>query len=197
MGLSYYGFAFFIFLLLCIFAMLCRHLFIRNKGNVQSVLDEKEKKLLTLYSTMEDMMDEFNDTAMAASMEINRQIVEMRNIKPSMHQAAPAPAARATTPAIPMPAAAPPAMPTVPLPPIPVAPTEDAQPVAPPKPAAAPAFSQFEPPEATIDPKRPPDRPSHILSMHKQGMDRMHIAKQLSVTLSEVDLVLGIASQKR
>jgi hypothetical protein len=40
------------------------------------------------------------------------------------------------------------------------------------------------------------DRQSRILSLHRQGLDRLNIAKGLAVTVSEVDLVLGLAAHR-
>ena len=76
MGLSYYGFALFIFGLLCAFAFLCKNLFMCNKGHILSI-DKKERKLLTLYRAMEDMLNEFNQTALVATTEMKRYIAEM------------------------------------------------------------------------------------------------------------------------
>ncbi|MCL1817201.1 MAG: hypothetical protein FWG43_06345, partial [Clostridiales bacterium] len=39
------------------------------------------------------------------------------------------------------------------------------------------------------------ERPAKILALHNAGLDRLHIAQELSITLSEVDLVLGLAAQ--
>ena len=86
MGLSYYGFALFIFGLLCAFAFLCKNLFMCNKGQIQRI-DKKERKLLTLYRAMEDMLNEFNQTASAATTEMKRYIAEMHTSKPDMLQA--------------------------------------------------------------------------------------------------------------
>ena len=181
MGLSYYGFAFFVFVLLCVLALLCKRLFLRGKGQIQN-MDEKEKKLLALYSTMEDMMDEFNQTAQAAREEMNRHIEQMRNVKADARQAAPISAAKTTY------APPPPTQPNTPA-----APAQETRNVNKP-PAKAQENTPPFPQGAT---ERLVDRPAQILSLHKQGMDRLHIAKQLSVTLSEVDLVLGIAGQKK
>jgi hypothetical protein len=185
MGLAYYGFAFFVFVLLCVFAILCKFLFTRNKVQRQN-FDEKEKKLLTLYSTMEDMMDEFNYTALAANEEINRQILELRNTRPAARQTPP----QATERPAPTP---PPTPPQAPL--HPAMSAENTQPVL----VAEPATQDFTPlslPGVTIKESSPASRPSRIVALHKQGMERIRIAKELSVTLSEVDLVLGLAAQK-
>lgn len=178
MELSYYFFAFFIFLLLCSFALLCRILFLRGRRERQNY-DEKEKKLLTLYSTMEDMMDEFNQTALKASEEMNRHITEIRSIKVS---------ARPTPPYVVRQPSPPP--PPPPTPPMSSLAAGEMRINAPPSPhdyAAQPAT------EAAPKGERLPDR---ILSLHEEGLDRLHIAERLAVTMGEVDLVLGIAKQK-
>ena len=206
MGITYYGFAFFVFSLLCLLALLCKHLFIHNKGN-ERLLDEKEKKLLALYNTMEKMMDEFNKTALAAEEEMNHHIKEIRKVKAGIRQA-PLPPAIHTAP----PAAAR-------FTPSPPAPEQNPPPAAPAKEqtaalakeqmaaaakeqmaaaASAPISADFSPlslPEVTVK-ERPAERPARILALYKQGLDRIRIAKQLSVTLSEVDLVLGLAAQR-
>ena len=82
-------------------------------------------------------------------------------------------------------------------PPLPAAPATDP---ALNRPALAPEPQDFTPltlPEVTVKEERIPDRSSRIVALREAGMDRLHIAKQLSVTLSEVDLVLGIAAQKK
>jgi hypothetical protein len=189
MGLTYYGFALFIFMLLCIFALLCKHLFMHNKGHIQN-LDEKEKKLLTFYSTMEDMMDEFNQTALAANEEMNRHIAAMRNVKSAAYQAPAPPAARSAA------FTAPPAPTLPPLTRPPAPPVEDMRSAT----AGlfdASALSAYGLLNGAAKENSPASRPARILALHEQGLDRVHIAKQLSVTLSEVDLVLGLAMQRK
>jgi hypothetical protein len=194
MGPSSYGFAFFVFLLLCVFALLCKVLFLRDKSFVRKMLDDKEKKLLTLYGSMEDMMDEFNQTALAANEEINRHINKMHNAKAAIEQTPPPPPVR--------PAAVPPPAPAiVPLPVMPAAEINfglglTATPTVPATPAAQ-EFNRLTLPEVKIKKEQQPTRPTRILALHNQGMDRLHIAKELAVTLSELDLVLGLAKKAR
>ncbi|MCL1975858.1 MAG: hypothetical protein FWG61_06845 [Firmicutes bacterium] len=187
MNLSYYGFAFFIFMLLCFFALLCRRLFVGNNKEHILSMDEKEKKLLTLYSTMEEMMDEFNHTALAANEEIARTIKEMRTDKNSI--APPAQTAVRATQNL-----APAHLYNQPTTPIAVPFYEEASlPKSPVKQESIAAFI----PEALEKSERIMERPARILTLHKQGLDKVHIAKQLAVTVGEVDLVLGLAAQKK
>jgi hypothetical protein len=177
MELSYYGFALFIFILLCAFSLLCKRLFRYDSNWHMQNMDEKEKKLLTLYSTMEDMMDEFNQTALAANEEMNRHIAQMRTLKAGAAQAPP-----------------PPAVSPAPLPPMPAVAAGDIFAGA----ASAAATDDFAPltlPGVNARTERMADRPARILALHRKGMDRLNIAKELSVTLSEVDLVLGLAQR--
>jgi len=189
--LSYYGFAFFIFFLLCILALICSYLFTRRRNNMQA-LNEKEKKLLALYSTLEDMMDEFNDTAKTAHAEIshrmddfnasmqgalremNRRAGEIRNVAVSLQQ-------NSALPEMPLDLSPGPAY---------TLPDENIGPAV--AGVETPSFMPLSPLETAVG-----DRSARILSLHKQGMDRVHIAKELAVTLSEVDLVLGLAAQKK
>jgi len=72
MKLEYYLFAFFIFCLLCMLVTLCRVLFSDVKRQ-RKLLDEKEGKLLRLYSGLEDAMEEFNDAVEATKAEWESQ----------------------------------------------------------------------------------------------------------------------------
>ncbi|MCL2496258.1 MAG: hypothetical protein FWF04_02435 [Clostridiales bacterium] len=192
MGLTGYGFALFIFILACLFALLCKYLFAGAKSHMLA-LDEKEKKLLTFYSTLEEMMDEFNDSAAQANSELARQAEEIRGIAAGLRSpqavAAVADAHARQAPPPPMPAAQPPARPK-PAPPI--SPAGDNGEASLYK---ALGVSLPRAKEATEN-KPAPDRHARILSMRQNGLDRMQIARELCVTLSEVDLVLGMAGRK-
>lgn len=219
MGLAEYVFAFFIFMLACVFMLLCKYLFGRTKNHLRA-LDEKEKKLLSLYSTLEDMMDEFNDSALQANSELGHHIAEMRNVAASLRnnpaQLVQAQTVQAAPPQAALPQAAGQTLhPQAQTAPPPVGPQTQARHrgAAPPRPNSGPSFEAplFEviseipaaaaaapnPANAAKSRKTEADRPARILALHKNGMDRLHIAKELSVTLSEVDLVLGIAGQRK
>jgi len=60
MGLEYYAFALFVAGLICVIAIICKVLF----GNVKrqkKLLDERESQILQLYTSVETMMEEFNE----------------------------------------------------------------------------------------------------------------------------------------
>jgi len=69
MGLEYYGFASFIAGLICLVAVIFKVLF-SNVKRQHKLLDEKETKLLQLYRTVENIMEEFNDQAKATTDEL-------------------------------------------------------------------------------------------------------------------------------
>ena len=193
MGLTGYGFALFIFILACLFALLCKYLFAGVKNQLL-VLDEKEKKLLTFYATLEEMMDEFNDSAVLANGELARQMTEMRNMVASLRSPPPSPPVPAAViPARPAPALHIPATPPKAAPPLSPAVSNDFE---------MPVFKVFSttpapaPEIAEAEDKPAPNRQARILSLRQNGLDRVQIARELSVTLSEVDLVLGIAGQR-
>lgn len=188
MGLSYYGFAFFIFILLCIFALLCKRLYRGDRKDYVQNMDEKEKKLLALYSTMEDMMDEFNQTALTANDEMARHIKEIHKTKAverfAMQTAVPSvPAFAYSQNQIPSPAV--------------ISPYEDITLTMTPAVSVKDDFVPAFLPETLERSERVLERSARILSLYNQGIDRVNIAKQLAATISEVDLVLGLAAQKK
>jgi len=67
--LEHYAFALFIAGLICLIAILCKVLFSNIKKQYK-LLDEKETKLLQLYQTVENIMEEFTDQAKATTDEI-------------------------------------------------------------------------------------------------------------------------------
>jgi len=69
MGLEYYAFALFIAGLICLIAVLFKVLF-SNVKQQHKLLDEKETKLLQLYNTVENIMEEFNDQVKATTEEL-------------------------------------------------------------------------------------------------------------------------------
>ena len=60
MGLEYYAFALFVAGLICVIAIICKMLF-SNVKRQQKLLDEKESQILQLYTSVETLMEEFND----------------------------------------------------------------------------------------------------------------------------------------
>jgi len=60
MGIEYYAFALFVAGLICAIAIICKVLFADVKRQ-QKLLDEKESQILQLYTSVETLMEEFND----------------------------------------------------------------------------------------------------------------------------------------
>ena len=60
MNLEYYLFALFIAALICLIAIICKVLFADVKRQ-KKLLDEQESKILQLYTSVETMMEEFNE----------------------------------------------------------------------------------------------------------------------------------------
>ena len=62
MGISieYYAFALFVAGLICVIAIICKVLF-SNVKRQQKLLDERESQILQLYTSVETLMEEFND----------------------------------------------------------------------------------------------------------------------------------------
>ncbi|MCL2425527.1 MAG: hypothetical protein FWD05_04225 [Oscillospiraceae bacterium] len=57
---SYYIFALFVAVLICVIAFVCKLLF-ANVKRQRKLLDEQETKLLQLYTSVETLMEEFNE----------------------------------------------------------------------------------------------------------------------------------------
>lgn len=198
MGLQWYLFATYVFVLLCLLVLLCNYLFADLKRQ-KKLLDEKESKLLKLYSGLESTMDEFSDTVTAARTEWDQRHAQLqalaREVTGAAANARQAPPARAAAPA-PEPAPRKRTPKPAPSPEEPLIPAEEeagfqllfeqASAVEE-QPAAAPAESQ---PEARR--QRGPTRHDNILSLYEEGKTRTQIAQELGITQNEVDLVIGI-----
>ena len=94
MGIEYYAFALFISGLICLIAILCKVLFADMKRQ-QKLLDEKETKLLQLYRTVENIMEEFADQVKATTEELKEH--ESRLAKRDLSIAPPPEAAKKET----------------------------------------------------------------------------------------------------
>jgi len=69
MGIEYYAFALFVAGLVCIIAIICKVLF----GNVRrqkKLLDERESQILQLYTSVETLMEEFNEQVKLTTNEL-------------------------------------------------------------------------------------------------------------------------------
>ena len=69
MGLEYYAFALFVAGLICVIAIICKVLFANVKGK-KRLLDEREAQIMLLYTSVETLMEEFNDQVKATTEEI-------------------------------------------------------------------------------------------------------------------------------
>ena len=69
MNIEYYAFALFVAGLICGIAIICKVLF-SNVKRQQKLLDERETQILQLYTSVETLMEEFNDQVKAATEEI-------------------------------------------------------------------------------------------------------------------------------
>ena len=78
MGIEYYAFALFIAGLICLIAVLLKVLF-SNVKRQHKMLDERETKLLQLYQSVENIMEEFNDQVRATMEELREY--ETRAVK--------------------------------------------------------------------------------------------------------------------
>jgi len=80
-SIEFYAFALFIAGLICLIAILCKVLF-ADLRRQHKLLDEKETKLLQLYRTVENIMEEFSDQAKATTEELKD--LENRTAKRAM-----------------------------------------------------------------------------------------------------------------
>ena len=228
MEIGYYGFAFFVFILLCLLMILYNYLFSDMKRQ-KKLLDEKENKLLRLYQSVEEALDDFHDSVEGSHGEITRQLCELGELHAEVERGLRGPAhglSRMERPDSPMrrPAATaavqrPVSQPT----PAPAMVQESAPslaesigqaaaniraqtPTAPVAPADEPAEeAEMAPPpvfrqvmEAVMEVEPPaepaaPARNEQILRMAREGRSRSQIAKDLGITLSEVELVIGMS----
>lgn len=77
MGLEYYIFALFIAVLVCVVAIIFKVLFSDVKRQ-NKLLDERETQVLQLYSSVETLIEEFQDQLKAATDEFNLREQEYR-----------------------------------------------------------------------------------------------------------------------
>ena len=207
MEIKYYAFALFITGLLCLVAILCRVLF-ADLRRQHKLLDEKESKLLELYRTIENIVDEFNEQYKAALDEI----AESENR-----------AAKRLSSMIP-----PPAPPQVREAPEEKKPRQDAhdngrmrvasevleraerivkrnslvQPAVPSAERGGAVFQRLfdetvnEALEPAQDEAPKATRTKTILALAGNGKTKPQIAKELGITQNEVELVLGLTARK-
>lgn len=183
MGIDYYLFAAYIFLLVCAVLVLSKYLFSDVKRQ-KKMLDEMETKLLRTYQSLEDVMDEFYDLVAeskkdfergAADIEERFEDIESRLSSPVLLQPE-RDTVTLTAQAVPQPA--------------PKLPQRQR------KSGALPpdqlAFEQLfneitaktGAPLSTLHEK--------VLDLSTRGLSRAEIAKELKITQNEVELVVGM-----
>ena len=69
MGIEYYVFALFIAALICLIAIICKVLF-SNVKRQKKLLDEQESKILQIYTSVETLMEEFNEQVKMTTNEL-------------------------------------------------------------------------------------------------------------------------------
>jgi len=69
MGIEYYAFALFVAGLICVIAIICKVLF-SNVRQQKKLLDERETQLLQLFSSVENLLEEFNDQVKITTVEL-------------------------------------------------------------------------------------------------------------------------------
>jgi hypothetical protein len=216
MKLEYYFFALFIAALACLVAILCKVLFADIKRQ-NKMLDEKEKKLLDLYRSVENIMEEFHDQSTAALDEMreyeSRAAIRMvtQAVAP---QPAPAPEKKETKERLPRAdevdtdstsrrKAASEALDRADKL-VNNQPAKKAQPTATPAGRTdAPVFQRLF--DDAIDEQKPPaneneakqQRSEKILAMSKDGKKTAQIAKELGITQNEVKLVIELGGNNK
>lgn len=171
MSADCYIFAFYVFILICVIIVLCRALFVKAKKQ-RVLLEEKEAKLLKLFSTVEDAMDEFYDLASESRSEIDEALRKLSSLVGSVYKAEKenrtedmnrTKAAGADADRLKMDG----------------------------KKGEPKEIAHVEPPpqptEAFI-----PSRMDTILNLSHGGKTRAQIARELGITQNEVDLVIGM-----
>jgi len=214
MEIGYYGFAFFVFILLCLLMILYNYLFSDMKRQ-KKLLDEKENKLLRLYQSVEEALDDFHDSVEGSHGEISRQLRELGELHAEVERGLRGPAhgpSRMERPDSPMRCPAATAMVQEPAPTLaesigqaaaniraqtpaaPVAPADEPAEEA--EMAPPPVFRQVMEAVMEVEPPAEPAAPARneqILRMAREGRSRSQIAKDLGITLSEVALVIGMS----
>lgn len=207
MGIEYYGFVAFVFLLICLLALLCNHLF-SDVRRQKKLLDEKESKILRLYQSLEDSMDEFNDSVAANQKELEAHKEElklqkqelyayMKSLRTSTSSREPEPSA-VTAPNL---RTALPKQEEV---------KEAKEPGETPKRTARTKKSSGAEGEKEPSPKKERAKSSlspnvafdpkinqRVMDLQAEGRNRNQIAQELKITLSEVDLVIGLSNLQK
>jgi len=72
MGIGHYAFAVFVAALVCVVVFVCKLLFANVRGQ-RKLLDEQETKLLQLYTSVETLMEDFNDQVKLTTAEFEER----------------------------------------------------------------------------------------------------------------------------
>lgn len=183
MGIEYYGFALFVFVLICIIIILCKRLFADVKAQ-RKLLEDKEIKLLQIYQTLEDAMDEFYDLVAESKSELDEKYRSLYTAvdEAKADSAAPGASERAV-----------------------IAPEQEDGLSDPAKRSAleeaagrrggfGEILAESAGHAAEEEEEAMPAERKHesIIEMAKDGMSRAEIAKTLKITQNEVDLVIGM-----
>lgn len=173
MGIEYYLFATYVFLLVCIVLVIGKHMFADVKRQ-RRMLEDKEKKLLRTYQTLEDAMDDFYDTVEDAKKELNQKSIELEaqptGRRQVLHEITEIPKQFQVYDAPLTPPSQPYGIETAPLPVFDQILSDSAEK------AGAPLSALHE----------------KILDLSGQGKSHTEIAKCLEITQNEVDLVIGM-----
>ena len=195
MGIEQYLFGFYVFVLICLVLVLYRFLFSDIKRQ-RMLLEEKESKLIKLYSTIEDMMDDFMASAEDSKLEADKSVKKIKELGEGLER---------QYSAVTSPPPAPPekksggkkAQKEVKIDLVAGAEEEELL-------KAAPAIEEPLPfrelltntsGEIELPDMLARKENMDIIELAQQGKSRSQIAKELGITLSEVDLVIGISKK--
>ena len=185
MGIDNYVFAIFIFVLICAVLVICRALFFNMKKQ-KLQLDEKEAKLLKLYQTVEDAMDEFFDMTEDAKADMAEEAKKLSALAAGIYKTREATSSQSfkSGPADPV---------------IRVSEDQLKEQLPHPKEETLPmqdfseTLSKAAESVGVANPLRPPPSiKENILRLSEEGKTRKDIAKKLNITQNEVELVVGM-----
>lgn len=182
MGLDHYLFAFYVFTLICVIAVICKYLFSDVKRQ-RRMLDETERKLLRTYQSLEDVMDEFYDAVAEAKADIEKSKAGLEQTCAELQARLASSAPELTKPAVGAADAAIAQGFTVARPRGRSKAGQDGQ----------VTFEQLF--NGVSEKTGAPLSALHenVLDLSRRGRDRAAIAKELKITLNEVDLVIGMS----
>lgn len=172
MGPGYYLFAAYVFFLVCAILVICKFMF-ADVRRQKKLLEEAEKKLLQTYGRLEDAMDEFQYVAEKSRLELQAQAEDIEKRLSSYTLVRP--------PRDEVPISAEKAVPSTGLHEVSKTGAYDPQ-----------AFESLLIQVKEQAPKELPALHEMILDLSRRGKKRTEIAEELKITLTEVDLVIGV-----